>query len=140
MDVLYHYTSKYHLQLILNDGFLKLTESNLIAPDGTFQTELKSKNYKPVVWLTDSEITGGNGLEGSMADKTEIKITVRKKPDFQWWHSWSRKNQIDKSWAKALEQGNKSKRWFISEKIVTMEDILKIEDTYTGEVYYNKEK
>lgn len=44
--VLYHYTSFYYLPKILASGYLKLTESNLIAPDGTWETELKSKKYK----------------------------------------------------------------------------------------------
>lgn len=43
---LYHFTCAYHLPQILQDGYLKLTESNLRYPE---------KMYKPVVWLTTSE-------------------------------------------------------------------------------------
>lgn len=61
-NVLYHFTSVYHAIAIVDSGYLKLTESNLVSPDGTWQTELKSKNYKPVVWLTDSKVPEGLGL------------------------------------------------------------------------------
>ena len=33
--VLYHYTSKEHVEKIMSDGFLKLTCSNVLMPDGT---------------------------------------------------------------------------------------------------------
>ena len=76
-NVLYHFTSVYHAIAIVDSGYLKLTESNLVSPDGTWQTELKSKNYKPVVWLTDSEVPEGLGLS-SCPMKKRVRITVAK--------------------------------------------------------------
>lgn len=83
-NVLFHYTCMYHLPAIFSSGYLKLTDSNLIAPDGTWETELRSKAFKPVVWLTDSESPENLGLEGSAKDKYEVKITVARKDSMKY--------------------------------------------------------
>ena len=126
--LLYHYTAKFHLASILKSKCLTLTESNL-----RYHVEM----YKPVVWLTnDANSALGLGLESSMVDKSEIKVTVKFLPHFKYWKVWSRKNKIDSKWANGLEKGNNANSWWISEKIITFDDILKIENVKTGEVYY----
>lgn len=127
MKVLYHYTSMVHLPRILQAGFLKLTESNL---------RLDRVGYKPVVWLTEDSNVVGHGLEGSSVDKTEVKITVEHKKSYDYWKAWSRKNKIPKQWAAALERKQKPETWWVSTTVIPLKDIIKIENRYTGEVYY----
>ena len=136
-DVLYHYTCVYHLPDILSSGYLKLTDSNLIAPDGTWETELRSKEYKPVVWLTDSESPDRLGLNEI---KKEIKITVAKKDYMIWWKAWEPQKHMPKWWKEAFTDGYNASSWYVSEKVISFKDILKIENLYDGTVYYEVEK
>ncbi len=124
---LYHYTSIHHLPGILHLGYLKLTESNL---------HLDREMYKPVVWLTESASATGHGLEGGVADKHEIRITIKRKPDHQLWLIWSKENRIDRALAQALSKGKDSSSWWISEKPIPCSEFLSIENTRSGEVYY----
>ncbi|ASN06851.1 hypothetical protein [Virgibacillus necropolis] len=128
--ILYHYTSTFHLPKIIKVGFLKLTESNL---------RMDKELYKPVVWLTTAYEPNpkGLGLTGSIVDKTEIRIHVKKKNSFQYWKSYSRKNKIDKKWAEILETGRKSNTWWVSTEIIALDDVQLIENKYTGEIYYS---
>lgn len=131
MKVLYHYTSKVHLPKIFYSGYLKLTESNLRTTE---------EMYKPVVWLTtDKEPNAQNlGLNGSMVDKTEVRIHVKKKPTstVKKWGQYSKKNKINKEWQKIFEEGRTPNTWLVSTKEIPLEDILLIENRYTNEVYY----
>ena len=47
-EVLYHYSCKERLFEILSSGYLKLTCSDIIMPDGTLEAELKAAAYHPV--------------------------------------------------------------------------------------------
>ena len=154
VGVLYHYTSRFHLPLILKDGFLKLTESNLRAPG---RKELEESNekinliyqgkaapayysedalYKPVVWLTNTSVPVQLGMEQSGGLKHEIKISIRIQPHYEQWHIWSKKHHIEPSWAARLEEGNTAESWFISTQpiFLTANELLRIENTVTGEV------
>lgn len=126
--VLYHFTCLYHLSSIMAEKQLRTTCSNL-RPDNTFT--------RPVVWLTTNAEPDleGNALY-SVMDKTEVKITIKRLPHFKYWLTWSRKHKIPTWWARALEKGHKPETWWVSERSITFEDILKIENTKTGEVYY----
>ena len=136
-DILYHYTSRYHLPKILKQGYLKLTDSNLISPkeDG-YLIKPDYLLYKPVVWLTRSTDGSKSGLEGATFDKREIRITVRKRPHYDRWLLWSRQNKIKSWWAKALEHGKNPKDWYVSEQIILLnaDELVKIENTVTGEI------
>ena len=138
--VLYHYTCVYHLSAIFSTGYLKLTDSNLIAPDGTWETELRSKSYKPVVWLTDSESPDRLGLDGSAADKKEVKITVARKPYMKYWKAWEPQREMPKWWKEAFTSGYHASSWYVSERVIPFDDILKIENRYDGTVYYESER
>ena len=118
---------------------MKLTESNLVSPDGTWQTELKSKNYKPVVWLTDSEVPEGLGLS-SCPMKKRVRITVAKRDTMIFWRAWEPQKYMDKWWRKMLCKGQNPSSWYVSEEIVPFSDFLKIEDMETGVVYYDAQK
>lgn len=131
MKVLYHYTSTFHLPQIFQSKFLKLTESNL---------RLDKTMYKPVVWLTTVLEPTGQGLEGSIVDKTEVRITVEHKEKYKYWKVWSRKNKIPKIWADSLERNQKPETWWVSTEEIPFEDIIMIENRYTGEIYYENPK
>ena len=63
---LYHYTSPIQMEFIREDGYIKLTDSNLKMDEATYRVEPmyrngkiigehavnKYSNYHPVVWLT----------------------------------------------------------------------------------------
>lgn len=141
--VLYHYTSKHHLPMIMKDGFLQLTESNLIEPKSYQDAVPKelSQLYKPVVWLTTTETAQGNGLEGSVLNKHEIRITLRKREHYENWVLWSKNNRIKSSWFKKLSRVGNPNSWYISEEIIPLnsEELLKIENIVTGEVIIDVE-
>ena len=142
MRVLFHYTTSLHIPSIMADGKLRLAESNLknwlkLGYDNDAYNRGELKLYKPCVWMTTLEEPNvfDLGLHSS-ADKTEIKITIKKQPYFKKWKDWSRANNIDKEWAQAFERGRKPTTWWISEFEITMKDIVKIENRYTGEVIF----
>lgn len=125
------------------DGKLRLTESNLKnwGKIGEYDYEAYNrwelKLYKPCVWMTSLEEPESFALGlHSAVDKTEIRITIKKQPYFKKWREWSRANNIDKEWAQTMEHGRQSNTWWISELEVTMKDIVKIENRYTGEVIF----
>ncbi len=129
-EQLFHYTSTLHLPMIMESKCLTLTESNLVY---------EKPMYKPCVWLTTSEDPKNNGLDGSIVDKTEIKITVKWQKYLKFWVAWSKSNKIDKSWAKELTKGENPSSWWISEQVIPFSDLAKIENRYTGEVYFKNE-
>lgn len=137
-NYVYHFTSRYHLPVIFDWGYLKLTESNLLHPINLEDIVLPKparELYKPVVWLTRDAAPVGLGLLGSIVDKTEIRITLRKRDHYEPWVLWSHKNRINKPWAKKLERGNNPNGWYISEQIIPLDsnEVVKIENTKTGE-------
>ena len=142
--VLYHFTSRYHLPLILKDGYLMLTESNLREPEAgrKFANVFDSKDlYKPVVWLSRSADAGNFAVLSASVDKSEILITLRERAHYQNWTIWSKNNRIKNSWAKRLTRANNPNSWYVSETVVplTKDEVLKIENTKTGEVYIDIE-
>jgi hypothetical protein len=151
-EVIYHFTSKYHLPLILKDGFLHLTESQLKPPTPTEGQQLKQGDYssldkkaeelyKPVVWLTDNSQPSNMGLDGSVFNKKEIRLTLKARGHYEKWDIWGRKNRIDVKWAEALQLGKDSDSWYISEKVIplTGDEIIRIENIVTGEVLIDVE-
>lgn len=145
---LYHYTSRYQVEQIIEAGYLKLTPSNLIKPvdlkivrnaDGNYDAvSAISDPVKPVVWLTDSLDTSGHGLENSTAPdfKKRIRITIPMKDSYKWWVTWAERNRMNKSWFKAFTRGKRYGTWYVSEEPITLDDVLLIEDLLTGEVLF----
>ena len=113
--ILYHYTSLYHLEMILKDGYLKLTNSNLIEPKDAHiengNVVSSTDSYKPVVWfssLFDFDKAGDCGLSGSIVDKTEVAIHIDTADfplfPFYKWTDWAIKNNIEKAWFETLKR------------------------------------
>ena len=143
-EVLYHFTSRYHLPLILNDGFLNLTESNLREPLPGQKTAniFDSKDlYKPVVWLSRTADAGNCAVMSASVDKSEILITLREREHYQNWTIWSKSNRIKNSWAKRLTSAYNPNSWYVSETVIplTSDEVIKIENTKTGEIYIDVE-
>ena len=117
---LYHFTSTYHLPLILAAGELAPTESNIGSP---------SRKHKPhgarvgpdVVWFTKSRVVppGSHGLAGSIVDKAEVRITVEV-DDAVLWSEFSSKHKIDPSWYAVLDArglGTASSWWVVARAV-----------------------
>lgn len=143
MAYLYHFTALEHLTSILEEKRLRLSESNLTdwrkhTFDVDAYNEGRLKLYKPVVWMTTEEEPDAFalGLSSAVLDKTVVKITIKKRPCFKKWRQWSRANNINKEWARAIEKGRNSNTWWISELPVGYKDIERIENRLTGEVYF----
>lgn len=148
-EFLYHYTSKQHLQQIIESGYLKLTPSNLIEPtdlkiitdkngDKIAVSEL-SDPVKPVVWLTESTSPERMGIDNTKFDKKQIRITIPKKSTYKLWFTWAQRNKIKKSWYNRLIKDCNYTSWYISEDIIKLEDIAKIEDLKTGDIIHIQE-
>jgi uncharacterized protein YdhG (YjbR/CyaY superfamily) len=128
--IIYHFTSLFNLQFILRAGYLELSGSNLNTLDGNVD----------VVWLTSSPLPKNHGLDGTgdmpKFDKTRIRISVKYKPSFKMWDEWSEKKGIKKGWKDTLISTAKAekthKTWYVSEEIIPLADVLKIEDLKTG--------
>lgn len=147
MKILYHYTTKVYLDSILSEGHLRLSESNLtnwskVPFDAVAYDQGKLKLYKPVVWMTELE---GVELKKSLGliskyDKTEIKITIKKQAHYRKYRDWAFRNNIDKEWYRQITQGYASNTWWVSDRTISLNEIVKIENRYTGEIYYENEK
>lgn len=150
-DYLYHFTSTYHLPSIIKSGFLKLTPSNLIGPRPDDDLHIdpltgcavwKTMNYKPVVWLTKDPgaNSNANGLNGSLVNKSEIRITITKPINCIPWNVFADRHKMNRSWRKKFEEGKAPENWFVSERKIPFSEIARIENTKTGEVLYLKEQ
>lgn len=149
MQNLYHYTSRYQVEQIIESGYLKLTPSNLIKPVDLKIMKLTDGNYdavsaisdpiKPVVWLTSSLDTSGHGIESPHDPnfKKRIRITIPTKDSYKWWITWAEENRMNKSWFKAFTRGKRYGTWYVSEEAIMLDDVLLIEDLVTGEVLYD---
>lgn len=149
MQNLYHYTSRYQVEQIIESGYLKLTPSNLIKPVDLRRVKYEDGNYgmvseisdhiKPVVWMTDSLDMSGHNLEcpNNPNLKKGVRITVPMKESYKWWVTWAERNRMNKSWFKAFTHGTRYGTWYVSEEPITLADVLLIEDLVTGEILFD---
>ena len=125
--ILYHFTSRWHLQHIVLDGFIKTTESN-VSPH-------HAHAGSDVVWLTSdpNPATHSGWKEGSAVDKTEVRFTLEL-PDTEvrQWQWWSENYDIDLRWAAALESVGGHESWYVIERPVTRFEWTKIEKLKRG--------
>lgn len=132
---LYHFTSLFHLPQIMEDGCLKVTESNAsfarthVAPD--------------VVWLTaNPSPSKEESLLGSSVDKTQVRIEVD--VEAVRYRRWAQNNSVAPEVVRRLNRtgGGQASNWFVTEQEVHGESWNRIEifDKKSGQwlEFYNK--
>jgi len=138
-EVIYHFTSLFHLNRILTSKWITTTESNLTV------SEFVSPR---VVWMTDLSTPNNHGLlfQDTMPDelnKTFYRISIRWNNHFKLWDEWSDEKGIDPEIKHAMIESAGAqetyKSWYISESIIPVNDWLTIEDVGTGKVLFKWE-
>jgi len=113
----------------------------------TSNFDLANLGLFPVVWLTDSYEPDNMGLlfDPNIPDefnKTYIRITVMKQPYMKLWDKWSDEKDMDKKLKEVLIKSASAdktyKTWYVSERPITFDDILLIENIkeYEEDIYY----
>ena len=117
---LYHFTSLFHLPQIMEDGYLKVTESNAsfsrthAAPD--------------VVWLTaNPSPSKETSLLGSCVDKMQVRIEVE--VDAVRYRRWAQNQNVAPEVVRRLNRtgGGQASNWFVTEQEVQFESWNRIE-------------
>ncbi len=142
---LYHFTSPIHLGFIREDGYIKLTDSNLKIDDATYRIEPmyrngkligehavnKYSNYHPVVWLTANAdaVADENGLSRT---KTQCRLTIPTKGrrwKFLKWTDFLSKYNAAPLIAKSLKQGGGAdwRNWYVCEEPIPVSEFSAVE-------------
>ena len=125
--ILYHFTCREHLDKILSDQNLRVTESNISG---------RREHAGPdVVWLTTNPDPSahGHGLAGSATDKTAIRFTVElDKRNVHKWRDWAAGRGIDRGWMQILASAGGSSTWRVVERPIPAAQWVEICDTETG--------
>jgi hypothetical protein len=121
-----------------------LTESNLREPEPGQKVANVFDNdnlYKPVVWLSRTADAENRAAMSAGVDKSEILITLQERKHYQNWKIWSENNRIKSSWVKRLTRAYNPNSWYVSETVIPLakDEVVKIENTKTGEVYIDIE-
>jgi len=143
--ILYHYTTPLHLESIGRDGFLKVTESNIGAPEGKGMEPCGEHHGPDVVWLTDKDSTTCNrdtlraGLKlvsvmpvPAQIDKSVIRFMVEVPDDeVVTWEPFAKEHGIHSRWKRTLEKNYARPRWwFLVQRPIPSEEWRRIEATY----------
>ena len=119
--VLYHYTSPVHVPMILDSGFIDVTESNV-----SFAIE----NAAPqVVWLTPEILIRPPRYLASIVDKTAYRFVVAV-ADAQRSDKWLRRNGASSEQIGLLESsggGTKATTWYVVARPIPSEEWLALE-------------
>ena len=119
--ILYHYTSPIHVPMILDSGFLKVTESNV-----SFDIE----NAAPqVVWLTPKTLIRPPKYLATIVDKTAFRFVVAP-ADAQRSDKWLRHNGASSEQIRLLESsggGTKAATWYVVARPIPSEEWLGLE-------------
>lgn len=138
-EVLFHFTSLFHLNRILTSKWITTTESNLTA--------LESVSPR-VVWMTDISTPHNHGLlfQDTIPDelnKTFYRISIRWNNHFKLWDKWSAETGIKRETKRAIIETAGAqetyKSWYISEHNIPINDWVTIEDVRTGRVLFKWE-
>lgn len=102
----YHFTCLQHLALIAGQGLSK-------GDVPTSRTEGVN-----AVWLTASPFPDGHGLDGGIADKRRVRLSVdlpSDDPALRRWRDWAGKNGVAQEWYRTLDRaaGGGSKTWWL---------------------------
>jgi hypothetical protein len=108
--ILYHFTAEQHIEKILADGVINLTESN-ISPR-------RAHAGPDVVWLTKNgewpDVPAGKvGFNGLSREKTQVRITVDVARPIQW-RRWAESHGISKTWLSVLAGVGGSYSWYVT--------------------------
>jgi len=117
---LYHFTSIYHLATIMEDGFIKTTESNADFLIDHAETD--------VVWLTSNKNPQSEiSLEGSIVDKKQVRLTVN--INAIQYLQWAKKNNVDDFTIHMLDStgGGQARKWFVVERPVLQSEWVMVE-------------
>lgn len=138
-EVLYHFTSLFHLNRILTSKWITTTESNL-----TFSQSVSHR----VVWMTDLSTPNNHGLlfQDAMPDelnKTFYRISIRWNNHFCPWDKWSEEKGIKPETKQAIIETagayDTYKSWYVSERNIPINDWVTVEDVRTGKVLFRWE-
>jgi len=147
--LLYHFTTPIHLPRIAEDGFLKVTESNIGAPPNKSMEPTGEHAGPDVVWLTNQDGTQTNRdtlragcvlSAGSFSvlsvDKTVVRFTVDVPDDeVLRWADFAKAQGIHKRWQRVLEKWPaKPNWWFLIERPVPSGEWVEICSTYGEEM------
>jgi len=142
---LYHYTTLLWLEFIREDGYLKVTNSNLKVGNATLRMEPiirngeivgqravnKYSDYHPVVWLTANEnaVADENGLYEA---KIQCRLTIPTKGrrwKFLKWTDFLSKYHADPIEANRLKRfsGADWKNWYVCEEPISLSDVSRID-------------
>ena len=117
---LYHYTSILHLIKILEEGYLKTTESNADS--------IIEHAKADVVWLTSNKNPlSEKSIENMYIDKKQVKFTVNM--NAVQYLQWAKNNNVDEEVVGMLNYagGGQSKKWFVTEEPIYKSRWLQIE-------------
>lgn len=121
---LYHFTSLGHLPVILATGGLWRGE----VPIGDGERSLRG------TWFTSDPDPHGHGLDGSSADKREVRIVVvfpRNDRGVTHWLTFARKHRVNPGIVEEMTQTGGGKRkaetWYSYPEIIPVEDFRAIE-------------
>ena len=130
--VLYHYTCEFHLGSIVRSGMLSLTDNNSFVRQG---------DGHPVVWMTSAENADNHGLKFDECiptefDKTRYRFTIKTQPHFIRWIDWCDNLGIPEESRRCLIESAHAEEsyltWYVSEKAVTSDCWLSIDNIATG--------
>ena len=117
---LYHYTSHSHLPVIIDSGFLKLTESN---------ASFKIENAAPqVVWLTQ-ESNAKTPPKMLGVYKSAFRFIIERPDDAQRADKWLKKNGASEFTMDILEQsgGAKLSTMYVVPRIIPSDEWVRLE-------------
>ena len=125
---LYHFASAGRLAQIMDDGYLKVTESNM--------SRTREHAGPDVVWLTsDPDPSAQPWKSGAPVDKTAVRFTVDvPKREAQRWRGWATRRGIDPRWLKNIAASGGSGRWYVIERPVPRAEWIEIVHTATGAI------
>ena len=117
---LYHYTSHSHLPVIIDSGFLKLTESN---------ASFKIENAAPqVVWLTQESYTKTPPKMLGMY-KFTFRFIIERPDDAQRADKWLKKNGASELTMDILERsgGAKLSTMYVVPRVIPSDEWVRLE-------------
>src|SRR4051812_17658 len=122
---LYHFTALAHLGSILNEGQIRVTESNC--------SRYVTHAGPDVVWLTDDPVAEHHGwTKGCPVNKTAARITV----DFPWeepepWRAFAQRHRVPRDVRTALASAGDDRRWWVLERPISRREWVAVE-VWTG--------